>query len=278
MPDQSSTPDKIFDAEFTEAAPAVEAYADFVAIVRQLRRDCPWDREQTHESVKHLLIEEAYETVEAIDNEDWPELSKELGDLLLHVVFHSVMAEQDGRFTMKDVIDAETTKLVVRHPHVFGDTQVDGVGDVLTNWEQIKMKEKGRKSALDGVPAQLPGLLAAHRIQEKAAGVGFDFPEAAGAWEKVTEEIGEFGELTDTGASDERLEDELGDVLFALVNYARFKGLNAENALRRTNDKFRSRFQHIESRLQEKGRTPKDASLEEMDVFWDEAKAAEKAD
>ncbi|NNE71207.1 MAG: nucleoside triphosphate pyrophosphohydrolase [Rhodothermales bacterium] len=269
--------EKIFDSEFTESAPAVEAYADFVAIIRQLRRDCPWDREQTHESVKHLLIEEAYETVEAIDREDWTELRKELGDLLLHVVFHSVMAEQDGRFTMKDVIDDETQKLVVRHPHVFGDTQVDGVGQVLTNWEEIKMKEKGRKSALDGVPAQLPALLRAHRMQEKAAGVGFDFPEASGAWDKVVEEVGEFGALAESEATPERLEDELGDVFFALVNYARFQGLNAENALRRTNDKFRRRFQHIEARLREQGRTPKDASLQEMDVYWDEAKAEERA-
>lgn len=269
--------EKIFDPAFTESAPAVESYADFVAIIRQLRRDCPWDREQTHESVKHLLIEEAYETLEAIDREDWAELRKELGDLLLHVVFHSVMAEQDGRFTMKDVIDDETRKLVVRHPHVFGDTQVDGVGEVLTNWEEIKMKEKGRKSALDGVPAQLPALLRAHRTQEKAAGVGFDFPEAAGAWEKVVEEVEEFGELARSGADLEQQEAELGDVLFALVNYARFQGLNAENALRRTNDKFRSRFQHIESRLREQGRTPKDASLQEMDEYWDEAKAAEGA-
>ncbi|MFT5144839.1 MAG: MazG family protein [Thalassolituus oleivorans] len=272
--------EKIFDPSFTEQAHAVEAYADFVAIVRQLRRDCPWDREQTHESVRHLLIEEAYETVDAIDKGDWQELQKELGDLLLHVVFHSVMAEEDGRFTMKDVIDSETEKLVVRHPHVFGDTVVDGVSDVLTNWEQIKMKEGGRTSVLDGVPSQLPGLLRAHRIQEKAAGVGFDFPEASGAWEKVAEEIGEFGELADaaTGASPniDRLEDELGDVFFALVNYARFKGLNAENALRRTNAKFAARFQHIEARMREQDRNMADADLEEMDRYWDEAKAKER--
>ncbi|MBO6576515.1 MAG: nucleoside triphosphate pyrophosphohydrolase [Rhodothermales bacterium] len=266
--------EKIFDPQFTEAADAVESYADFVAIVRQLRRDCPWDREQTHESVKHLLIEEAYETVDAIDAEDWPELRKELGDLLLHVVFHAVIAEQGGRFTLKEVIETEAEKLIVRHPHVFGDTRVDGVGEVLTNWEQIKMKEKGRKSALDGVPGQLPALLRAHRIQEKAAGVGFDFPEAAGAWDKVEEEIREFGALARSGGSAEALEDELGDVLFALVNYARFTDLNAENALRRTNAKFTGRFQHIEKRLREQGRGLHESDLEEMDRYWDEAKAA----
>ena len=278
--------EKIFDRSFTEQPDAVEDYADFVAIVRQLRRDCPWDREQTHQSVKHLLVEETYETVEAIEREDWDELKKELGDLLLHVVFHSVMAEQEGRFTMQEVIRVETDKLVIRHPHVFGETAVDGVEDVLTNWEQIKMKEKGRKSALEGVPASLPALLRAHRIQEKAAGVGFDFPEADGAWEKVKEEISEFGELAGTGpratakpeSADhlDRLEDELGDVLFAIVNYARMRGLNGENALRRTNEKFARRFQHIEKRLREQDRGLHEADLAEMDRYWDEAKALER--
>ncbi|HMB93953.1 MAG TPA: nucleoside triphosphate pyrophosphohydrolase, partial [Rhodothermales bacterium] len=210
---------KIYDATFAEPEDRLEAYADFVAIIKQLRRDCPWDREQTHESVKHLLIEEAYETVEAIDEEDWDELKKELGDLFLHVVFHSVIAEQDGRFTLKDVIEAETDKLVRRHPHVFGETEVDGVGQVLSNWEQIKMQERSasgetRTSVLEGVPTQLPALLRAYRVQEKAAGVGFDFPEQAGAWEKVEEEIAEFHALAESSASDERKEEEFGDLLF----------------------------------------------------------------
>ena len=270
-------PDKIFDPVCTEAPDAVEAYADFVAIVRHLRRDCPWDKVQTHESVKHLLIEEAYETLEAIDEENWPELRKELGDLLLHVVFHAVIAEGDGRFTMKEVIDAESAKLIRRHPHVFGDVAVDGVGQVLQNWEQIKLKEGGRKSTLDGVPAHLPALLRAFRIQEKAAGVGFDFPDSMEAFGKVKEEIHEFEELVESGADPAEVEKELGDLLFALVNYARFRDLNPENALRRTNDKFLRRFQHIEARLFEQGRSFKDADLAEMDRYWDEAKAAERA-
>ena len=175
---------KIFNSEFTEDKANVEAYADFVSIVRQLRRDCPWDREQTHESIRHLLIEEAFETVEAIDRGDYDELKRELGDLLLHVVFHSVIAEGEGRFTIRDVIDSETEKLVRRHPHVFGDTKASGTEEVLQNWEQIKLKEGTRRSVLEGVPRTLPSLLRAFRIQEKAAGVGFDFPERTGAWEK----------------------------------------------------------------------------------------------
>jgi XTP/dITP diphosphohydrolase/tetrapyrrole methylase family protein/MazG family protein len=272
--------EKIYDTAFAEPDDRLEAYADFVAIIKQLRRDCPWDREQTHESVKHLLIEEAYETVEAIDEEDWDELKKELGDLLLHVVFHSVIAEQDGRFTLKDVIEAETDKLVRRHPHVFGETEVEGVGQVLSNWEQIKMQERGasgetRKSVLEGVPSQLPALLRAYRVQEKAAGVGFDFPEQAGAWEKVEEEIAEFHALAEADASDQRKEEEFGDLLFGLVNYARFVGINPENALRRTNAKFGRRFQHIEQRLAEQGLTMAEVDLAEMDRFWDEAKRLE---
>mgnify|MGYP001469224982 CR=1 FL=1 len=272
---------KPYDPSFRELEDRLEAYADFVAIVRQLRRDCPWDREQTHESVKHLLIEEAYEVVSAIEENDWEELKRELGDLLLHVVFHSVMAEQAGRFTLKDVIETETEKLIRRHPHVFGDVQVGSVQEVLSNWEQIKLREKAaaRKeqvSALEGVPRHLPALLRAYRIQEKAAGVGFDFPEREQAWQKVEEELQEFHQLTQTGAAPEKMEDELGDVLFALVNYARLLGLNPENALQRTNNKFIRRFRHIEARLAEQGRTPAEADLDEMDRYWEEAKSLDR--
>ena len=268
--------EKIYDPAFAEPADRLEAYADFVAIVKQLRRDCPWDREQTHDSVKHLLIEEAYETVEAIDEQDWDELKKELGDLLLHVIFHSVIAEQGGRFTLKDVIEAETEKLVRRHPHVFGDVTVDGVDEVLANWEQIKMKEEQKTSALEGVPGRLPALLRAFRVQEKAAGVGFDFPERDGAWEKVEEEIREYRTLAESGAAAQEKEAEFGDVLFSLVNYARFTGVNPENALRRTNEKFGRRFRHIERRLAEQGQSMADVDLAEMDRYWDEAKRWEE--
>ena len=267
---------KIYDPSFAEPADRLEAYADFVAIVKQLRRDCPWDREQTHDSVKHLLIEEAYETVEAIDEQDWDELKKELGDLLLHVIFHSVIAEQGGRFTLKDVIEAETEKLVRRHPHVFGDVTVDGVDEVLANWEQIKMKQEHKTSALEGVPGRLPALLRAFRVQEKAAGVGFDFPERDGAWEKVEEEIREYRTLAESGAAAQEKEAEFGDVLFSLVNYARFTGVNPENALRRTNEKFGRRFRHIERRLAEQGQSMVDVDLAEMDRYWDEAKRWEE--
>ena len=266
-------PEKIYDPEFTEPIDRLAAYADFVAIVKQLRRDCPWDREQTHASVKHLLIEEAYETVEAIDEEDWDELKRELGDLLLHVVFHATIAEKNGTFTLKDVIEAETEKLVRRHPHVFGDAEVSGTKEVLQNWEEIKLKE-GKTSALQGVPKHLPSLLRAYRIQEKAAGVGFDFPEREGAWAKVREEIDELHTHVEAGAAEAAaLEDEFGDVLFALVNYARFSGLNPENALRHANEKFLRRFQHIEKRLAETGSSVREADLATMDRYWDEAKA-----
>ncbi len=269
--------EKIFDAAFTEEGPSLESYADFVAIVRQLRRDCPWDKVQTHESVKHLLIEEAYETVEAIDDEDWGHLKKELGDVLLHVVFHSVMAAESGTFTLQDVIEAETEKLVRRHPHVFGDTEVANVEEVLTNWETIKIREGEKKSAMEGVPRHLPTLLRAFRIQEKAAGVGFDFPAPADAWEKVSEELSEFRQLADEGASIKEQEAELGDLFFAIVNYARIAGMNPENALGRTNDKFIRRFQGVEQGLEKDGISLVDASLEQMDAHWDRIKKEEGA-
>jgi MazG family protein len=268
------------EADRAKAAP--EAFSDFVAVVRRLRRECPWDREQTHESVRHLLIEEAYEAVDAIDNRDWEDLKGELGDLLLHVVFHSEIAETThGEFEFEDVVHAITEKLVRRHPHVFGDVAVSGTGEVLRNWEQIKQSERvargvQRRSALDGVPRHLPALLRAHRVQEKAAGVGFDFPEAAGAWAKVEEELQELNLRASEGAALAHLEDEFGDLFFAMVNYARFIGVNPEIALRATVDKFQRRFTHIEARLAEQGRALDDASLEEMDSYWEEAKAAER--
>ena len=268
-------PEKIYSPEFTESPERVEAMADFVAIVKQLRRDCPWDREQTHESVRHLLIEEAYETVEAINEENWDELKKELGDLLLHVIFHATIAEQDGRFTLLDVVQAESEKLVRRHPHVFGNVEVENVGQVLSNWEQIKLKEGARRSALEGVPSSLPALLRSYRIQEKAVGVGFDFPDQLSTWSKVEEELHEVRELADAGAKPTELEREFGDLLFALVNFARFQGIDPESALQRTNARFTRRFRHIEDRLREDARTPADATLEEMDRLWEEAKSVD---
>lgn len=267
--------DRIYDPEFEIGDAEREAYAEFSAVVRQLRRDCPWDREQTHESVKHLLIEEAYETVSAIDEEDWEALPGELGDLLLHVLFHSAIAEGDGRFSVTEVIRKETEKLVRRHPHVFGEVEADDVDSVLRNWEQIKMREGEKKSVLEGVPRHLPALLRAYRVQQKAAGVGFDFPERDGAWDKVLEEIEEFREVATSDAPQQEKEREFGDLLFALVNYARFNDINPENALSRTSDTFVRRFRHVEHRLSEGGRTVADSDLAEMDALWDEAKRLE---
>ncbi len=283
--------EKIYDADFSVAAETLGRLADFVAVVRQLRRDCPWDRAQTHASVRHLLIEETYEAVAAIDEEDWDALKKELGDVLLHVVFHSTIAEEDGRFTLEDVVAAETEKLVRRHPHVFGEGGSAKAGSaeaVEKTWEEVKREERAAESAkngasaappsaLDGVPGALPALLRAHRIQQKAAGVGFDFPDRAGAWSKVEEELSELRALTESDASSKAKEAEFGDVLFALVNYARRAGLNAENALRATNDTFTRRFRHVERRLAGTGRAAAEASLDEMDALWNEAKERERA-
>ncbi len=270
----ASMSEKIYEPSFSESPSDLEAYADLVAIVRQLRRDCPWDRKQTHESVKHLLIEETYEVVEAIDNKNFDELKVELGDVFLHVLFNAAIAEGDGRFRLRDVIDSLTDKLVRRHPHVFGDVAVSGVGEVLSNWEDIKSKEGGgkRKSVLQGVPAELPALLRAFRIQDKVAGVGFDFPDGEAAFSKVTEEIEEFRSAAGSDGSQEEKEEEFGDLLFALVNFARLNGINSEDALRVTNQKFIRRFVHVEQRLSESGSSPKEASLTEMDQHWDEAK------
>lgn len=258
----------------------VKEFDEFVSIVKRLRNECPWDKEQTHDSIRHLLLEETYEVLEAIDEKNFTDLKKELGDLLLHVAFNAVIAEGDGHFDMKDVLEAISHKLITRHPHVFGDTVVTSTKDVLRNWEHIKMTE-GRKSLLDGVPRELPSLTRAYRLQEKSSKVGFDFPTSEQAFEKIIEEIGEFKEAAErkkeeTGrlseADAEHLEKELGDIMFALVNYARHLHINPENALRNTIDKYIKRFRHIESELEKRGKKITESNLEEMDVFWNEAK------
>lgn len=265
---------KIYEKQFQPSQETIDAFIDFYAIVGQLRRDCPWDKVQTHESVKHLMVEEVYEAVEAIDDQNWSELSKELGDVLLHVLFHSDIAQKNNSFTLLEVLQQETEKLIRRHPHVFGDVAVSGVDEVLTNWEQIK-KTEGKRSAIGGIPRDLPALLRACRMQEKAAVVGFDFPNREETWAKVEEELEEFKELIGSGASAEEKEKELGDLFFALVNYARCDKLRPENALRTTNAKFERRFKHIEARLEEMNKTWPDVDLEEMDRYWDEAKTLE---
>ena len=254
------------------AAAHAPLFEDFVAIVRRLRRECPWDVQQTHDSTKHLTIEEAYELVDAIDAGDPVDVQKELGDLFLHVLFHAHIAETDGTFDLSDVMRSEMTKLVRRHPHVFGDEVVSGTGEVLRNWEAIKRAERAEAgeteappSALDGVPGTLPALLRAERVQEKAAATGFDFPSADDAWEKVREEADEVRAADSADA----LEDEIGDLLFAVVNYARLRGVVPETALRRTVDKFSRRFQSVEAHL---GDRMAEAGLGEMDALWDAAK------
>ncbi|AFH48529.1 Putative pyrophosphatase [Ignavibacterium album JCM 16511] len=256
-------------------------FNELVQIVKRLRVECPWDREQTNDSIKSATIEEAYEVVEAIDKKDYDELKKELGDLLLHVVFHTVIAEGQNHFTIDDVIETIKEKLIRRHPHVFGETKVNGSEEVKRNWEKIKLEE-GRESILDGVPPYLPALQRAHRLQEKAAKVGFDWADKADVWKKVIEEIQEMHDIEEKKKNSvskeeadklsKKLEEEVGDVFFALVNYARFLGVNPEEALRFTNNKFIKRFQFIESKLKEKGKSVTESNLQEMDKYWNESK------
>lgn len=247
-----------------------EKFNELVDIVRKLRVECPWDREQTNESIKAATIEEAYEVVESIDNKDYYELKKELGDLLLHVVFHSVIAEGDNKFKLEEVIDSIKEKLIRRHPHVFGETKVKGSEEVKKNWEAIKLSE-GRKSVLEGVPEVMPALQRSYRLQEKAAKVGFDWEKKEDVWKKVIEEIEEMHQQEKEGDI-EKLEDEIGDVFFSLVNYSRFLKINPENALRRTNKKFIQRFNYVEKKIEETGKKINESNLEEMDKYWDESK------
>ncbi len=245
-------------------------FDDLVEIVKILRNECPWDRKQTHDSIKDNLIEEAYEAVEAIDNEDFNELEKELGDVLLHVVFHSRMAEQTNTFSIEDVIHSIQEKLIHRHPHVFGDQVAKDEEQVAENWESIKMDE-GKESVLEGIPKQLPALIRAQRMQEKAANVGFDWPEFSRVWDKLEEELQEFKEALEED-NPQKSKEEFGDLLFSLVNAGRFFDLNAEDSLRSTNSKFIDRFQYIEKQLQQNEQDISNASLEEMDKYWNQAK------
>jgi len=255
-------------------------FEEFVEIVKRLRKECPWDREQTNDSIKAATIEEAYEVVEAIDNKDYEELKKELGDLLLHVIFHSTIAEESNYFKLENVIDSIQEKLIRRHPHVFGNVEVNSAEEVKKNWEEIKLTE-GRKSVVDGVPVSLPALQRAHRLQEKASKVGFDWEDKEDVWKKVIEEIEEMHEIENLKSQipnlkndelNEKLENEIGDVFFAMVNYSRFLGINPENALRRTNEKFIKRFNYIEMKILESGRNLSESNLKEMDIFWEESK------
>ncbi|MDX2128038.1 MAG: nucleoside triphosphate pyrophosphohydrolase [Chloroherpetonaceae bacterium] len=247
-----------------------EKFERLYKIVQLLRKECPWDQKQTPDSLLHLTIEEVFEMVHAVDVKDDNELKKELGDILLHLCFQSILAEERRAFEMESVLDAISEKLIFRHPHVFGEATVSDEGDVKRKWEELKLKE-GRKSVLEGVPKAMPQLLRAFRMQEKAAGVSFDWKQSEEVLLKLGEEM---AELKNASSQEER-EGEFGDILFTLVNYSRFIGVNPEDALRKTNEKFFRRFQHIEKRVAESGKSWKDYDLTELDVFWNEAKQME---
>jgi nucleoside triphosphate diphosphatase len=258
------------DNHYSDDPTMTYTFDQLLSVMEQLRRECPWDREQTHDSIKGHTIEEAYEVVESIDENDYEELKHELGDLLLHVVFHSEIAKGDGTFDINDVLEAIITKLIRRHPHIFGDTEVNGSDDVKRNWEQIKLAE-GRESVLEGVPSSLPALLKAYRLQDKASKIGFDWKHRADVWEKVKEEIVELEEAVQS-EDKAKAEEEFGDLLFSLVNYGRFLDLNAEDALRVTIAKFIKRFSFIETQMKAEGKDIANSTLEEMDEYWERAK------
>ncbi|MCX7744257.1 MAG: nucleoside triphosphate pyrophosphohydrolase [Flavobacteriales bacterium] len=244
------------------------AFERLLIIMDELREKCPWDRKQTMESLRYLSIEELYELSDAILEGNYSEIKKELGDLMLHLVFYSKIASEQGYFDVADVLNGVCDKLIERHPHIYGNVQVTNEEEVKRNWESIKLKE-GKKSVLEGVPKSLPALVKAHRIQEKAKGVGFEWKHTEDVWLKVEEELQEFKAVA---KDDQKKEEEFGDLLFSLINYARFMGINPEDALERTNKKFIRRFQYMEQKASEQQRNLQDMSLEEMDVLWNEAK------
>jgi len=263
-----------------EALAAAQAFARFVELIARLRAPggCPWDREQTHESVKPMTIEEAYEVAHAIDEKDDAELAAELGDLLLQVVFHAEIASERGAFALREVIEKVAEKMVRRHPHVFGEDEARTSGDVLRNWEAIKAAErqaKGKRdeSLLDSVHKGLPAVMEAFQITTKVSRVGFDWKRLEDCLAKLDEETAELRQAIGDGSGHERVAEEVGDLLFVAVNVARLAGVDPESALKAANRKFRRRFQHVEKRLAESGRRPADATLDEMDGYWDEAKA-----
>ncbi|PID56225.1 MAG: nucleoside triphosphate pyrophosphohydrolase [Ignavibacteriae bacterium] len=247
-----------------------EKFDRLVKIMRKLRRECSWDRVQTFDSIKAATLEETYEVLEAIDSKDYDDLKGELGDLLLHIVFYSVMAEEKKLFSINEVIDGISEKLIRRHPHIFSNVNVKNNKEIERNWEKIKMEE-GRESVLDGIPKALPELQRSSRMQEKASKVGFDWQNKEDVWKKVLEEIDELHKIEEEN-NKEKLEKEMGDVFFSLVNYSRFIGINPENALRITNTKFMNRFRFIEEKLKEKDKKITDSNLEEMDKYWEESK------
>ena len=248
----------------------LQAVDRLLTIMNELREQCPWDRKQTMQSLRHLTIEETYELGDAILDNDLEEVKKELGDLLLHIVFYAKIGSQSGDFDIADVANGICEKLISRHPHIYGDVTVENEDDVKRNWENLKLKE-GKKSVLEGVPKSLPALVKASRIQDKVAGVGFDWEEPQQVFEKLQEELAELQEEVEA-RDQEKIEAEFGDVLFSMINYARFLKVDAESALERTNKKFIKRFKYLEQKAKESNRELSDMTLGEMDVFWEEAK------
>ncbi|WP_406684424.1 nucleoside triphosphate pyrophosphohydrolase [Seonamhaeicola sp. MEBiC1930] len=248
----------------------LKAFDRLLTIMDELREQCPWDKKQTMETLRHLTIEETYELGDAILDNDLEEVKKELGDVLLHIVFYSKIGSETNDFDIADVCNEICEKLINRHPHIYGNVNVENEDDVKRNWEQLKLKE-GKKSVLEGVPRSLPALVKANRVQEKVAGVGFDWEKPQQVWEKVQEELQEFQHEVKAGNKD-AMESEFGDVMFSMVNYARFLKINPENALERTNKKFSKRFQYLEGKAKSLNKNLKDMTLAEMDVFWEEAK------
>jgi tetrapyrrole methylase family protein / MazG family protein len=252
-------------------------FSRLVEIMAMLRskEGCPWDREQSHSSLRQHLVEEAYEVIETIDEGRLEDLPGELGDLLLQIVFHAQMAAEEGLFTINDVVASINEKLIRRHPHVFGDAVVKTASEQTVKWELTKLKKEGKRSAIDGVPRELPALLRATRIQGKAAAVGFDWPEVTPVWDKIQEEIGELKEAVQSGVRD-HVEDEMGDLLFSIVNVSRFLKVNPEDALRRTIEKFSHRFKKVEAEFVRRGQTMDQVPLHELDAVWDEVKKQER--
>jgi XTP/dITP diphosphohydrolase len=248
-----------------------EAFERLVTIMDELREKCPWDMKQTLESLRHLSIEEVYELGDAILDGNMEEVKKELGDLFLHLVFYSRIASETEAFDVADVLNSICEKLISRHPHIYGDTVVKDEAEVLSNWEKLKLKE-GKKSVLEGVPRSLPAMVKAQRIQDKAKGVGFDWENSDQVWEKVLEELNEFKEAK----TKEDQEEEFGDLLFSLINYARFKGIHPEDALEKTNKKFIYRFQYLETESAKDGKQMGEMTLNEMDEYWNRAKELKK--
>lgn len=254
----------------------LEAFGQLLDIMDELREKCPWDKKQTFESLRIQTIEETYELTEAIIDNDMDEVKKELGDILLHVVFYAKMGSEQGKFDIADVINSLCQKLIYRHPHVFGDEKANSAEAVLQNWEQLKLKEKGRKpNVLSGVPKSLPALVKAYRIQDKTHSIGFDWQDREQVWDKVEEEIGEFKNELLADPTSENAKNEFGDLLFSLINAGRLYKINPENTLEKTNLKFIKRFNYLENKILESGKTLKETTLEEMDKLWNEAKKLE---